>query len=132
MADGVIASLATRKPASPDRDAILLAAGRASVRRAPAWKLLVAGLAVQHALLLGLWFSPGKSDRRDEIRPMKEIEDRQPAAEDIRPESPSVPFDRSASLFDLDPPPTVPVPTASVVSERHWTARTDPSELSLD
>ncbi len=129
MADDVIASLAKRKPASPDRDAILLAAGRASVRRAPAWKLLVAGLVAQHAVLLGLWFSPGKPDPRDNIRPLKETEDRPPAAEEPRPEFPSVPFERSASLFDLDPPPTVPVPTASVVPEGHWTVRT---ELRID
>ena len=132
MADGVIETLAKLKPAAPDRDAILLAAGRASVRRAPAWKLLVAGLAAQHALLLGLWFSPGKPDPRDNIRHPHEIGDPSPAAEDLRPELLSVPFDRSASLLDLESPPADPVPTAWVVPEEHWTVRTDPSEWRLD
>ena len=120
MAD-VIETLAKLKPARPDRDAILFAAGRASGRRAPAWKLLVAGLAVQQALLLGIWFSP---EQRGEVVYPKEAEAPPPIPESAPPETPTVPFDRSATLWNLEAESTQPVPTASVVPEEHWTART--------
>lgn len=121
MAD-VIETLAKLQPAVPNRDAILFAAGRASVRRAPAWKLLVAGLTVQHAFLLGFWFTPQK---RGEVVYLREAEAPAPIPESAPPEIPAVPFDRSASLLNLNPQSAEPVPTASVVPEEHWTVRTE-------
>lgn len=122
MADNVIGTLAKLKPAAPNRDAILFAAGRASVRRAPARKWLIAGLAIQQVILLGLWFS---HEKHHEVVYPKETEASTLPPESPTLETPSVPFDRSPSLLNLNPQSAEPVPTASVVPEEHWTVRTD-------
>jgi hypothetical protein len=45
-------------PVAPDRDAILFAAGRASVRRWAGWKWLTVGLIASNAVTLGVLFWP--------------------------------------------------------------------------
>ena len=129
MADDVIETLAKLKPATPDRDAILFAAGRASARHSPAWIWTSIGLMVSQAVLLGLWIQPANSQR-----PVEKVPAEAPmtAPTPAIPETPSLPFDRSATLWNLDPPTPEPVPSASVVPEAHWTARTNLSDLRID
>jgi len=119
MADDVIQTLAKLKPAAPNRDAILFAAGRASAKRSPIWKWLSFGLIATHLLLILVWLTPEKASGPIPIPVLAEEN-----SELTKPDSPSVPFDRSATLWDLDAESTQLVPTASIVPEEHWTART--------
>ena len=129
MADDVIETLAKLKPAAPDRDAILFAAGRASARRSPVWIWTSIGLMVSQAVLLGLGIQPANPHR-----PVETVATEAPmtAPAPAIPQTPSLPFDRSASLWNLDPPTPEPVPSASAVPEAHWTARTNLSDLRID
>ena len=129
MADDVIETLAKLKPTPPDRDAILFAAGAASVRRAPAWKWISAGLLLSNLVVPIVWFAT--DNRSPPVQPQPDwnlLAEPSPTL----PETPSIPFDREASLLNLDPPMPEAVPTSSVVPEQHWTARTNPSDLRFD
>ena len=119
MADDVIEALAKLKPAAVNRDAILFAAGRATAKRSPIWKWLSFGLIATNLLLLRVWLTPEKLPGPIPIPALAEEN-----FELSKPEVPSVPFDRSATLWNLEAESTQPVPTASVVPEEHWTART--------
>ena len=119
MADDVIETLAKLKPAEVNRDAILFAAGRATAERSPIWKWLSFGLIATDLMLLRLWLTPEKLPGPISIPSLAEEN-----SEQTKPDSPSVPFDRSATLWNLEFESTQPVPTASVVPEEHWTART--------
>lgn len=125
MADDVIETLAKLKPAAPDRDAILFAAGRASVRGP--WMWISAALLLSHLVLPIVWIA---TENRIRPLPPEWIPPSEPPP--AIPDMPSVPFNRDASLLNLDPPMSESVPTASVVPEQHWTARTNPSELRFD
>lgn len=129
MADDVIEALARLKPAAANRDAILFAAGRASARRSPLWKWISAVLLVSNLIPPIVWIATEDRSRPAPLQP-----DGYSPAElaPALPEPFSVPFDRSASLFNLDPPLSESVPTSSVVPEQHWTARTNPSDLHFD
>ncbi len=129
MADDVIDALAKLKPAAPDRDAILFAAGRASARRGP-WRLLLVGLVIQQAVLISIWISPKE---RGSVLPGMPLPIGPPVDVDpqpVIPESPSVaPRGSGPSLLDLDPQSPDPIPGASIIPEQHWTIRTSFSDL---
>ena len=129
MADDVIETLAKLKPAAPDRDAILFAAGRASARSPSIWKWLSAALLVSQLILLKVWIATEKQSHPVQPQPDWNLP-AEPAP--AVPETPSAPFDRNASLLNLNPPMPESVPTSSVVPEQHWTARSNPSDLRLD
>ncbi len=119
MADGVIETLAKLKPAAANRDAILFAAGRASARRSPVWKWLSLVLIATNLLFLLVRLTPEQS--RDPIAiPLSAGDNFEPSI----PEAPSNPIDHSARLWNFEPENSEPVPTASIVPEEHWTART--------
>ncbi len=119
MADNVIDTLAKLKPAAVNRDAILFAAGRATAKRSPIWKWLSFGLIATNLLLLRVWLTPETAPGPISIPVLTEEN-----SERSQPELPSVPFDRSATLWNLEAESPQPVPTASVVPEEHWTVRT--------
>ncbi len=129
MADDVIDRLAKLKPAAPDRDALLFAAGRASARRGP-WRLLLVGLVIQQAVLISIWSSPKEPTRnRDPMWDPVGL----PVPLEPRPSVPeppsSAPRGGAASLLNLNPESPDPIPTAAVVPEHHWTVRTPLSDL---
>lgn len=58
MSEELIGKLARFTPAAVDRDAMLFAAGRASVRPSRSWKWATAVLAVSQAVTLAVWLWP--------------------------------------------------------------------------
>ena len=120
MADELIETLAKLKPARPDRDAILFAAGQAAGRGSSVWKWLSIALMLSNMIVLGTWLTPPKSDRNLPV-PVQQPDSVEPQRPNY--ESPSLEFTRSASLLNLEVKITEPIPTASVVPEDHWTVR---------
>ena len=120
MADELIETLAKLKPARPNRDAILFAAGQAAGRGSSVWKWLSIVLMVSHAVLLGIWLTPPN------LAEKIPVPEQQPdSVEPKRPnsESPEFEFSRSTSLLNLEVKISEPIPTMSVVPEEHWTVR---------
>jgi hypothetical protein len=128
MADDVIDRLAKLKPAAPDRDAMLFAAGRASARRGP-WRLLLVGLVIQQAVLIWIWTLPKEPEN---IVYLKAESIGQPSPSDPQSapaEAPSVSPRGPASLLNLDQQSSEPIPSSSIAPEQHWTVRTTLSDL---
>lgn len=120
MADELIETLAKLKPARPDRDAILFAAGQAAGRGSSVWEWLCIALMLSHMVVLGIWLTPPKSDRNLPV-PEQQTDSVEPQLPNS--ESPSLDSGRSVSLLNLEVKITEPIPTASVVPEDHWTVR---------
>lgn len=120
MADELIETLSKLKPARPNRDAILFAAGQAAGRGSSVWKWLSIALMLSHVVLLGLWLTPPKLARNLPVpEPQRDsVEPQRPSSE-----SPALEFSRSTSLINLEAKISEPIPTMSVVPEEHWTVR---------
>ncbi len=129
MADDVIEALARLKPAAANRDAILFAAGRASARRGP-WRLLLAGLVIQQAVLISIWTTPKTPETIVYVKADVPGEPAPPDPLPAIPEPPSIaPRSTGPWLLNLDPQSPEPIPSASIVPEQHWTVRTSLSDL---
>ncbi|MBX3398751.1 MAG: hypothetical protein KF873_08430 [Gemmataceae bacterium] len=63
MPEDVIGKLESFTPSAVDRDALLFAAGRSSVKPSSGWKRLAGALAVTQAITLGLWFVPNQQPK---------------------------------------------------------------------
>ena len=87
MADDVIDALSKLKPAEPDRNAILFAAGRASAQHPAAWKWLACGLMATQLFTAALWMRPAP------VPPSAESPPDPIAAESVesKPDSPPTP-----------------------------------------
>ncbi len=85
--EDVIGKLARFTPGAVDRDAMLFAAGRASVKPPRFWKWAALGLLLSQIVTLGLWFWP-KAD------PMPIA----PVVPEVRPSAPD-----ASSVPELDP-----------------------------
>ena len=94
MADDVIDALKRLKPAAPDRDAILLAVGRASAPRSPAWKWLACGLMAMQLATAALWMRPApvppSAERPPDPIPAESVEP--------KPDSPPTPPEPNSYL----------------------------------
>ena len=129
MADDVIETLAKLKPAAANRDAILFAAGRASARLGP-WRLLLAGLVIQQAVLISIWTTPKAPEKIVYVKADVPGEPAPPDTQPAIPVPPSTPRrGPDFSLLNLDPQIPEPIPSASIVPEQHWTVRTSLSDL---
>lgn len=98
--EDVIGKLGRFSPAAVDRDALLFAAGRASVRPAGGWKWATAALLVTQLVTLGLWLGP----RSEPPAPGPEVKP-------MLPDDPPAPAPDPYSLIALtrnDEPPPAP------------------------
>jgi hypothetical protein len=92
MSEDVIGKLESFTPAAVDRDALLFAAGRASVKPSPGWKWLAGALGVTQALTLAVWLAP---------RPAPHPVDPIPAPDPVLADEPVIPVADPYSLLAL-------------------------------